>query len=346
VCVANTVSEMTLQQIVGQVLMVGTPVATPGNINSLLHQYDLGGVFLAGRSQQPASQLKASISTLQSAAGGGLLIALDQEGGEVQTLQGTDFPPIPTAVEQGKLNQSTLQSQTSAWARRLAGIGVNMDLAPVADTVPTSIGANNPPIGAFDRQYGSDPTKVAADITTVVSAVQSAGVMTTLKHFPGLGRVTENTDTSIGAVDNTTTAQDPYLAPFAAGIQAGSGAVMISSATYPKLNANAIAAFSTPIVTALLRQQLGFTGLIVSDDLGNAVAVSNVSVDQRAVKFIEAGGDLALTVNLETAGPMIDGMLIKAKGSPAFATQVTTAATYVLKAKYDAGLLPCSPKRP
>jgi beta-N-acetylhexosaminidase len=345
-CVNNTLSEMGLNQIVGQVMLVGTPIGSPANANNLVHQYGLGGVFLQGRSAASASSLRSAISALQNAGGGHLFISLDQEGGEVQTLQGSDFPPIPTAVDQGQLSQTDLRSQTVAWAQRLAGIGVNLDLAPVADTVPASLGTGNPPIGAFDRQYGSDPTAVGVDITTVVGSIQSTGVMTTIKHFPGLGRVTANTDTSTGAVDSTATAQDPYLAPFAAGIQAGTGAVMVSLALYPKLDPNAVAAFSQPIVTGLLRQQLGFKGMIVSDDLGNAVAVSNVPVGQRAVRFIQAGGDLALAVSIDTATPMLAGLVSQAKASASFAAQLTAAASHVLHAKYGAGLLPCSPKKP
>jgi beta-N-acetylhexosaminidase len=345
-CIAATLKPMSMRQLVGQVMLVGTPLASPTDVTSLITSYGLGGVFLSGRSTAAASTLRASIDKLQAAAPPGtrLLIALDQEGGEVQTLKGSDFPPIPTAVAQGQLSQATLRSQTEAWAKRLAGIGVTLDLAPVADTVPTSIGTGNPPIGAFQREYGSDPVAVAADITTVVSAVQSTGVLTTLKHFPGLGRVSKNTDTSTSAVDSVATAQDPYLGPFQAGIKAGTAAVMVSSAFYPRLDPQTIAVYSSPIITGLLRQQLGFTGIVVSDDLGAAAAASIVPVGQRAVRFINAGGDLALTISIATAGPMLDGLLAEANASPAFAGKVTTAATRVLRAKYTAGLLPCSPR--
>jgi beta-N-acetylhexosaminidase len=345
-CVAATLTPMSLDQLVGQVMLVGTPLDNPAGVDATLTTYHLGGVFLAGRSHDPAATLRAAISALQARAPATdrLLIALDQEGGEVQTLQGPDFPPIPTAVAQGKLSQSTLRTQTTAWANRLAGIGVTLDLAPVADTVPASLGTGNPPIGAYYRQYGSDPTAVAADISTVVGAVQTTGVLTTLKHFPGLGRVTLNTDTSTGAVDTTATTHDPYLAPFQAGIKAGTGAVMISSARYPNIDADNIAAFSGPVITDLLRGQLGFTGLVVSDDLGNAVAVRSVPVADRAVRFIDAGGDMALTVSASTAEAMIGGLLSAARGSSAFAAKVTEAARHVLRAKYRAGLLGCSPR--
>jgi beta-N-acetylhexosaminidase len=346
-CIAQTISAMTLRQQVGQVMLVGTPIANPANLASLITSYGFGGVFLSGRTQAPAASIKAGISALQAAApkGAGLLIALDQEGGRVQTLQGLDFPSIPSAVEQGALSDQALRSQTEAWASLLSDLGVTLDLAPVADTVPTSLGAGNPPIGALNREYGSDPAAVATDVATVVAALQNNGVYATLKHFPGLGRVTQNTDFSTGAIDAQATTSDEYLEPFRAGIKAGAGAVMVSLAYYPNLDPAAIAAFSAPIVTALLRQRLGFAGVIVSDDLGSAVAVRDVPVGQRAVDFINAGGDLALTVAPSTAAPMFDGLLAAANASAELRAKVTAAATRVVRAKYAIGLLPCSPPR-
>lgn len=347
-CVGATVAKMTVRQLAGQVMLVGTPVDDPATIDTIIRRYGIGGVFLSGRSVRTAAALGKDIAALQragTAATGGvrLLVALDQEGGEVQTLKGPDFPLIPTAQDAGRLSQGALATQTRQWAARLAGIGINLDLAPVADTVPAALGTANPPIGAFHRQYGSDPAAVAADIATVVAAIQSTGVITTLKHFPGLGRVHANTDTSAGAVDRQTTADDAFLAPFRAGIGAGTGAVMIASASYPSLDPTTIATFSRPIVTGLLRDTLGFRGLIASDALGGAAAVQSVATGQRAVRFVEAGGDLALSVQQNKAVTMIDGLVAAAQASPAFAARLADAATEVLRTKYAAGLLPCSP---
>ncbi len=346
-CVAAALSTLNLPGQVGQLLMVGTPIANPGGLADTVRRYRLGGVFLAGRTTQPAATLRQGIRTLQdaAAAAGGirLQIAVDQEGGQVQTLQGNDFPPIPSALAQGRWDTATLRSHTADWAGRLAAAGITFDLAPVADTVPADGARSNPPIGAFDRQYGSTPEAVAEDIGTVVTAAQGAGVLTTLKHFPGLGRVRANTDTSDKAVDPTAAVDDPFLQPFASGIKAGTGAVMISLAAYPRLDPHAVAAFSAPIVTGLLRQRLGFTGLVVSDDLGAAVAVNAVPVGQRAVRFVQAGGDLVLTVRSTDAQVMADALLAAAQGSPAFQARVTDAATHVLRSKYRAGLLACPP---
>jgi beta-N-acetylhexosaminidase len=340
-CTETVLASLGLDGQVGQLLMIGTPIGDLPALADTVRRYRVGGVFLAGQSTAPAASLHAEITTLQKSAPVPLLVATDQEGGEVQRLKGTDFPPIPSAVAQGQWDQATLRSRTSDWAGRLHRAGITMDLAPVADTVPAGTGAANPPIGALNRQYGADPDAVARDITTMVGAAQSAGVLTTLKHFPGLGRVRANTDTSTQAVDPVTAFDDPYLRPFAAGIKAGTGAVMISSATYPKLDPNAIAAFSSPVITGLLRQHMGFTGVVISDDLGAAVAVKNVAVGDRAVRFVRAGGDLVLTIRPGDAAPMSAALLAAAHGSTAFAARVTDAARHVVAAKVRAGLVSC-----
>jgi len=345
-CVAADLAAMNLEAQVGQLLMVGTKVASPADLADTVRRYHLGGVFLQGRSSATAATLHQGVAALQSAATGAggipLQIGVDQEGGEVQTLKGTDFPTVPTAVEQGRLSPAALSARTADMARRLLPAGITIDLAPVADTVPPAYLGSNPPIAGFDRQYGSDPTAVANDITTVVTAMQSTGLLTTAKHFPGLGRVHANTDTSTDAVDNLTTVDDPFLAPFAAAIRAGTAAVMISLATYPKLDPNSVAAFSAPIVTGMLRQRLGFTGLVMSDDLGNAAAVHAVPAGDRAVRFIAAGGDMALTLQPNDAAPMTAALLARAQSSSQFRAQVTAAAGRVLRSKFRAGLLTCS----
>jgi beta-N-acetylhexosaminidase len=340
-CVTATLDQLSLKERVGQVLMVGTSVDAPDELGDAVSRYRLGGVFLHGRTTLRASVLRAEVDRLQRRAGLPLLISLDQEGGSVQTLKGPDFPIIPSAVRLGAGPPAALREATADSARRLAGIGVTINLAPVADTVPAGVGRANPPIGGFRRQFGSDPAKVAAAIRTVVPASQDEGVLTVLKHFPGLGRVRTNTDVGDNAVDDEATLTDPHLKPFAAGIEAGSAAVMMSSARYPQLDRTAIAAFSKPIVTGLLRDRLGFGGLIMSDDLGAAGAVRDIPPGQRAVRFVAAGGDLVLTIRPRDAAPMGQALMDKADKDQPFQARLTDAARHVLQAKQRAGLLPC-----
>jgi beta-N-acetylhexosaminidase len=346
-CVEETVAGLSADERAGQLVMAGLPVNEPRDQSEIIARYHLGGVFLAGRSKRPAAAIRADVEALKRSAGAvPLLVALDQEGGSVQTLQGDDFPPVASAYRLGQGSAATLATSVSDNARRLAGVGININLAPVADTVPVAVGARNPPIGNFHRQFGSDPARVAADIRVAVTGSQRAGVLTTLKHFPGLGRVRFNTDTTTKAVDYTATADDPYLRPFAAGIQAGSAAVMVSSASYPHLDRGSIAAFSKPIVTDLLRGRLGFTGLVMSDDLGAAAAAEAVPVGERAVRFVRAGGDLVLTVRPQDAEPMTAALTAAARQSPAFADRVADAVQHVVRSKYRAGLLTCAAAEP
>jgi len=218
---------------------------------------------------------------------------------------------------------------------------VNLDLAPVADVVPAGTESANPPIGAVDRQYGSTADAVVAAAGAVVAGLAAHGVTATLKHFPGLGRVQQNTDTSPQVVDGTTTADDAQVAAF--GRLAAFPAepfVMTSSAVYSTIDPAAPAAFSPAVVTDLLRGRLRFRGVVVSDDLGNAKAVESVPVGERAVRFLAAGGTLVLTVDPTIVPAMIDAVRARADADAGFAAQVDTAVRTALLAKARAGLLP------
>ena len=340
-CVGRALAALTPAQRIGQLIMIGVPIDQPAADIDVLERVPVGGVFLQGHSSVDSSQIAGQISRVQKTAGkvsgAPLLVSADQEGGQVQSLGDPDFPPIPDAEQQGRQRTSDLAQQTRNWAKLLVDIGVTIDLAPVADTVPEGTAAQNPPIGAFSRQYGSDPSEVAESITTVVTAMQAEGLDATVKHFPGLGRVRANTDTSADAVDDEATMDDPYLKPFKAAIDAGAAAVMISSANYPKLDATAPAVFSRTIISGLLRGKLGFRGLVMTDDIGNAVAVSAFSPGERATKFIDAGGDLILSVNFADLEPMTAALTGRAKADPAFAAKVDAAALHVLAGKELAG---------
>jgi beta-N-acetylhexosaminidase len=320
--------------------MVGVSVTDPVGSAAVLSGVAVGGLFLQGRSSAGVEAVGAAVAQLQAAAEIPLQIAVDQEGGLVQTLKGPGFDLVPTAVEQGRQQPAALRSATEAWAGQLHRAGITMDLGPVADTVPAGTAADNPPIGAVDRQYGSDPQAVAAAVTTVVRALQDAGVVATVKHFPGLGRVHVNTDTDLGAADPETSADDPFLAPFAAAVDAGVGAVMVSSATYPRLDPDSPALFSSAVL-GLLRGQLGFDGVVISDDVGDAEAVSQTPVDQRAVQSVAAGVDVVLTVSPPDAVPMARALAARAATDAAFAGRVREAAGRVLALKERFGLLHC-----
>jgi beta-N-acetylhexosaminidase len=345
-CVAGRLAGLTVADRVGQLLVVGVPATAPDQGASLVRAVRAGGVFLHGRSTQPLDVVATGIGRLQTAAAAagllGLQVTVDQEGGQVQTFAGPGFSIIPSAVVQGGWTASGLRDTTAVWATALRRAGVTWNLAPVADTVAPGVTATNPPIGGYAREFGTTPAAVGDAVTTVVRASSASGLLTTVKHFPGLGRVTTNPDTSTSATDPVATADDPYLQPFVRGIAAGSSAVMISSARYPKLDAAHLAVFSSAVVHDLLRGTLGYDGLIVSDDLGQAASVQSVPAGQRAVQFVTAGGDVVLTVRGVEAAPMYLALLAAVKASSTFRARVDESVARALALKVRAGLVPCA----
>ena len=336
---------MSLAERVGQLFMVGSAATgQTGPSVALIRRYHVGSVILTGRSCLGVAATAHTTAVLQSAArstspvGLPLLIATDQEGGMVQVLGGPGFSVLPSALQQGATAVGSLRGQAQAWGFELHAAGVNVNLAPVMDVVPDAVAASNAPIGAFDRQFGQDPAGVAEHGLAFMAGMDSAGVSSTVKHFPGLGRVSGNPDNSSEVTDDVTSRHDAYLEPFATAIKAGAPMVMVSTATYRMLDPLHPAAFSATILTGILRGGLGFTGVIISDDLGRAAQVSRWPPGQRAVDFISAGGDLVLTVEPTVISQMTAAVLSKAGHDPAFRAQVDAAALRVLSAKRARGL--------
>jgi beta-N-acetylhexosaminidase len=347
-CATATSDAMTEEQRVGQLFMLGIDGSVLSAAEkSAIETYDLGSVFLVnGRSGgvQGVVSLTRSIqalATLSTTAGAGFFVGADQEGGLVQRLSGPGFATIPAATEQGKLTPEALQSDAANWGRELAAAGVNLDLAPVMDVVPPGTDAANKPIGALGREFGHDPATVGAHGSAVVRGMQTAGIATTLKHFPGLGRVAGNTDTAAGVVDKVTTSGDPYLQSFRAGIAAGAPMVMVSLATYAAIDPNHPAVFSQTIIGGMLREDLGFGGVVVSDDLGATNSVAAVPAAERAIDFIAAGGDLVVVEGTAPASEMAAAVAARAASDPAFEALVSAAALRVLAAKSAYRLLIC-----
>ena len=281
-----------------------------------------------------------SLASAQTTGGVRFFVAANQEGGQIQSLQGPGFSRIPAAVDQGRLPPATLESSAAIWGRQLLAAGVNLELAPVMDVVPPGTDSMNAPIGALEREYGHDPTTVSIHGVAFIRGMERAGVATSAKHFPGLGRVRGNTDFAAGVVDQVTRADDPYLQPFQAAVRAGVPFMMVALATYTRIDQHRLAVFS-PTVMNLLRDRLHFAGVIVSDDLGASKAVANMPPGQRAIGFLTAGGDMIISKFVEPASAMAAAVLSRVERDPAFRRSVDDAVKRVLQAKSSYGLLPC-----
>ncbi len=332
-----------LEEKVGQLMMVGVDAQAPKqSSNEAVDTHHVGNIFIAGRTTAGSQATQKVISSFTSKVGPGtthatpMLVATDQEGGEVQVLAGSGFSDIPSALDQSAQPRDQLVASARTWGKELADVGVNMNLAPVADLVDIARPASNEPIGRWGREYGHDAATVSSQAGAFAEGMQASKVIPTYKHFPGLGRVKDNTDTSAGVVDSTTTrsADTAVSVIFGAAIAAGAPVIMVSSATYSLIDPSAPAVFSSTIVTDMLRREMGFSGVVITDDVSAAVQVQDVSAGDRAVRAIRAGCDLVLaSADPTVAADMVKALIATARSDPAFAARVDESATRLLNLK-------------
>jgi beta-N-acetylhexosaminidase len=345
-CAATVLAGMTEAQRVGQLFMVAldNDVVTAG-VRDAIARYHLGS-FWYKRTTVGVTALRTVSDQLQAlashdaTAGVGFLISANQEGGLIQGLGGPGFDTIPSALVQGTWSTADLLAKASTWGDQLVDAGLTVDFAPVSDIVPPGTDDQNAPIGQLDREYGHDRETVSSHVAVFIAGLHEAGIATVAKHFPGLGRVEGNTDNVDAVIDDVTTIDDPFLEPFATAIDSGTEYVMISLATYTRIDPDHLAAFSPTIMGDLLRGRLGFDGVIMSDTL-SATAVTSLTPAVRAVRFLEAGGDMIVLNPLTTAITMATAVLNRTTTSSAFRGRVDNAVLRILEAKDAAGLLPC-----
>ena len=331
-----------LEQRVGQLLMMGVDAAeAPASARRAITSLHLGGVFLSGRSQGGTAATRAVVDSLtglvgpESTGGAPLLVSTDQEGGDVQVLRGQGFSTIPSALKQSEQSAADLETAAAGWGGELAQAGVTMNLAPVADLVDIADPDSNEPIGAWGRQYGNDKETVIERAGAFARGMESAGVVATFKHFPGLGRVAGNTDTSASVTDAVTARSgDAAVEVFSRLIADGARVVMVSSAVYTLIDAGSPAVFSSVVVTDMLRGDLGFTGVVITDDISAASQVSTWSPAERAVLAVRAGCDIVLASgDPGVVEEMAQGLVDQARTDPAFAARVDESALRVLALK-------------
>lgn len=342
---AEVVAGLSLSEQVGQVVMVAQSSTRPSATGRrAIRRLHLGSVVLLGNSTAGRDRTARLTGDLRHGVGKvdgiGVLVAADQEGGLVQRLQGPGFSTIASARTQAGWSDRTIRRRAETWSEQLGRAGIDLNLAPVADVVPTSLGRTNEPIGALRRGYGPRAAVVSRKTVALIAGMHAGGTATSVKHFPGLGRVRGNTDTRARVVDATTTRDDELLAGFRADIEHGTDVVMLSSATYRRIDAGRPATYSSTVIDTMLRHDLDFTGVVASDDLlGRALA--STSVRSRGVRFLQAGGDLALVGDVAAAAEVHDGLLDRARSDHAFHTHVRQSATRVVELKSRQGLVSC-----
>src|SRR4051812_29034458 len=305
-----------LSRAVGRKIVTGMDGTFPSrSLRARVRRGQVGGVILFGTNVGPG--LGRAIAALQRAARAGgnppLLIAVDQEGGEVKRL-----PSLPPTRAPERMNAPTAAAEGIATGQALRARGINVNLAPVADVNHGSF------LGS--RSFGSDPGVVAAAACAFAVGLRSAGVDATLKHFPGLGRTTQNTDVHAVRVTASAAALRADLAPYRRCAPA-TRLVMVSNATYPALDPARPAVLSRRIVTTLLRGELRFGGVTISDSL----AAPGVTAPSTAVRASRAGVDLLLYVDERSSERGYRALLRAVR-----AGQISRAAVLASAARIDA----------
>lgn len=340
---------MTEAQRIGQLFMLGLiGDRLDAGTRAAIARYHFGSVWYTTRTSAGVAAVRRISDSVQALATDAttdrapFFVAANQEGGLIQALTGPGFQTIPSALDQGALSPRVLQQRAAVWGRELSAAGVNFNFAPVADVVPPGADKQNAPIGQLRREFGHDPATVSSHVAAFIAGMADARVATSAKHFPGLGRVVGNTDFSGSVIDSVTTRGDPYLQPFAEAIASGVPFVMVSLATYERIDASELAVFSRTVIGTMLRGDLKFRGVVISDDMGAAVAVDSIAPGTRATRFLEAGGDMLISKTLEPAIAMAKAIAARASQLASFRSRVDDAALHVLQAKVMTGLLACS----
>jgi beta-N-acetylhexosaminidase len=277
----------------------------PGYMERRLRAGETVGAILFGENVSDARGTRRLTESIQRAAGDDALVMTDQEGGDVRQL-----PFADTAGE-------------------LADAGVNVNLAPVADVAaPGSVMAGR----AF-------PTDVPGNVVAASRELLDAKVMPTVKHFPGFGRATENTDDAPVTIDASRDELETDLEPFRAAIDADAPLVMASHALYSALDPEYIASQSPAILRDLLRDELGFEGAVITDSLEAEAVLARSSVEVAAERSLAAGADLLLMTGRGSWIRVFPHLLRRARTSPALRARIAESAERVEGLRRRLGLL-------
>jgi beta-N-acetylhexosaminidase len=318
------VREPPLARQVGQLIVMSFKgTAAPSYVLAALRERRAAGVILFRGNVESPNQLRALTSALRK-AGGSPLIAVDQEGGDVRVVPWA--PPRSSAPEQAATG--TVGRDAGAAGNALRRLGIDVSLAPVVD-VPSVAGS-----AMASRSFSYDPKRTSQAAAASVAGWRAGGAAPTAKHFPGLGAATANTDDRPVTIwHSRKQLMTVDLPPFAAAINAGVPLVMVSHARYPALDRRRIASQSRSIVEGLLRDRLGFRGVVVTDSMEAAASLATGSIAVTSERAVRAGADLVLLTGRGSYRPVYAHLLARARSSPSFRERVHEAAARVLALK-------------
>lgn len=332
--------DLSLEEQLGQTLSLAVDIDSAELFRSAIEK-GLVGSILVQWGNYSLKQTAALIKKLQTWAENSphkmpLLISIDYEGGTVYTPITLGFDYFPTNM----MLAAAGQEDHTATLAYLAGLelkraGIHINFSPVLDV---NNNPNNPIIGV--RSFGSNPSEVTTQGLALMNGFKAAGILSVIKHFPGHGDTSVDSHYQVPVV--RVSGQDlrsTHIAPFAKAIEAGAQAVMSNHVLYLALDNKNIASFSKPILQDLLRRQLGFKGLIVTDSLDMKAAITFCTIPNCAVRALLAGSDLILLGRFVKPQTTFNQILEQVQQNPSLQKQVTQSARKIFQIKQDMGLL-------
>jgi beta-N-acetylhexosaminidase len=295
-----------LKQKIGQMLIIGfrgTEIEDTSYISKTMDALNLGGVILFDKDNPSGqfprnivnpSQTKKLIEDLNKYSPGPLFISVDAEGGNINRLkEDYGFKNIPSAEQMGKGMVEETKNQANLLGQELRELGFNMDFAPVVDV---NVNPKNPVIGLLERSFSNNPETVFEHASSFISGLHENNIIPAIKHFPGHGSSTS--DSHLGIVDVTNTYKQEELIPYQKLIEAGySDIVMTAHIINTKIDPTYPATLSPLFIKNILREQLGFKGVVISDDMQMGAIVDNYGYDEAIIRAINAGCNMLIISN-------------------------------------------------
>lgn len=296
--IAAEVQSMSLEEKIGQMLMAGVTGRTADKeAKRMIAEAHVGGVILFRDNLSGGPRAAAELLNGLKAANQGnpvpLFFSVDQEGGRVSRLP-KEFEPMPPAAVVGRTGEARLAEQMGVLiARELKLLGFNVNFAPVLDV---NSNPQNPVIG--DRSFGDNPALVSEMGTAVMKGLQHERIIPVVKHFPGHGDTSVDSHLDLPVIHKSLEELEALeLVPFRAAVESGADAVMIAHILFPELDPDAPASLSGKIIGGLLRDKLGFDGVVITDDLTMGAVTETYSVEEAAIRSVEAGSDIVLVAH-------------------------------------------------
>lgn len=320
-----------LRQCLGSMLVCGFPgVDLPGSFQHLLSNSPLGGVILFSRNYASVNQATKLILDVKRCSEFPPLVAVDQEGGRVVRFS-RDFPVYASPRHFGESDDSRgLMFATEKTGELLRQIGVNLNLIPVCDLAPV-----DPGHVIHSRSYSSDPEKLAGVVAAQVACLRKEAILSCAKHFPGLGSAYGDPHLEVSKSDQTLSDfREKDYVPFRAATEADADMIMVTHLLAPAIDPDQIATFSQIVIGGELKTDLGYTGLVISDDLQMAGALQNITASQAGVAAIAAGCDLLIYGNVtDSIEQIIDDIVQAAEHDRILAERIIESSSRVVDFK-------------